>query len=162
MWRLFLDYRNHIAAVVCLRFLGCLVVYPQFGRERRPRRSAWAFGLTRGSNVAAAQQCGPGACPSHRTFGLLNVIWFVGKKDMFVGDGHRTSREFATGLCEAVRQLRKADRADGAAGGRGRPPLRFRIYIIINHIALCKWWVPPRGTWVRRIYMVAPEKQICL
>ncbi len=28
-----------------------------------------------------------------------------------------------------------ADRADGAAGGRGRPPLRYRIFTFINHIA---------------------------
>ncbi len=45
------------------------------------------------------------------------------KKDMFVGDGHRTSREFATGLCEAVRRLRKADHAAGAAERRGRRSL---------------------------------------
>ncbi len=50
-------------------------------------------------------------------------------------------------------------RACGAAGGRGRPPLRYRIFIIINHIALCKWWVPCRGTLLRRIYMDVPEKK---
>ncbi len=58
-----------------------------------------------------------------------------------------------------------ADRADGAAGGRGRPPLQYRIFIIINHMGFLQRrgampGASPRPTLVRLNHIASTNNPI--